>query len=70
LPDGVVSYQFDYILEGLGMENVGIFSGQKENYMTISYAILPFCNFAVVWYIFTPFWYIVTRKSGNPFQNS
>jgi hypothetical protein len=56
LPDGLVSnpkYQFGYVLEGLGMENVVIF-------MTICNILRPFgqsygslVEFVVVWYIFS-----------------
>jgi hypothetical protein len=38
LPDGIFSYQIsqlEYILEGLGMENVGIFKGHLEYFTAI-----------------------------------
>jgi hypothetical protein len=44
--------QFGYILDGLGMKNVGIFYGRLEH-------LLPFG-------IFAAFWYVVPRKSCNP----
>jgi hypothetical protein len=40
LPDGFFSdqnYQIGYILEGLGMENVVIYSGHLEYFTTIGY---------------------------------
>jgi hypothetical protein len=40
LPDGFFSdqkYQFGKILEDLGMENVVIYSGHSEYFMTIGY---------------------------------
>jgi hypothetical protein len=40
LPDGFFSdqkYQFGYILEDVGMENVVIYSGHLENFKTVGY---------------------------------
>jgi hypothetical protein len=69
LPDGLFSkrkYQFGKILEGLGMENVGIFYDRLEHFTAI------WCNlwlFGIVWYslwsfvVFFPFWYVWTKKN-------
>jgi hypothetical protein len=46
LPDGLFSYQksqFGCILEGLGMENVGIFYDRLEYFTDIWYNLWPFC---------------------------
>jgi hypothetical protein len=67
LPDGLFSnqkYQFGYIFEGLGMENVGIFM------IIWKYLV----NFMVVWYslwlfgiyIFSVLVCLDRAKSGNP----
>jgi hypothetical protein len=51
--------KFGYILEGLAMEDVGIF-------------LCPFGAFTTIWYIlwlfgiFFPFWYVVARKIWQP----
>jgi hypothetical protein len=51
LPDGIISTQFGYILEGLAMEDVGIFCGHLV-------------YFKVFLLYFLPFWYVVpTRKN-------
>jgi hypothetical protein len=47
LPDGLLSNQksqFGKILEGLGMENVGIFYGHSEYFTAIWYILWPFEN--------------------------
>jgi hypothetical protein len=59
LPDGLLSYQksqFGYILEGLGMENVGIFYDYLEYLTAIWYILWQFCTvcghlvqFVVIW---------------------
>jgi hypothetical protein len=70
LPDGIFSYQkyqFGYILEGLGMDIVGTFYGNLKYFTTISYILLPFGNFVVIWYIFDRFSIcIVPRKIWQP----
>jgi hypothetical protein len=45
--------RFESILEGLEMEEVGIF------YCHLVY-------FVKIWYTCVPFWYAVPKKSGNP----
>jgi hypothetical protein len=66
LPDSLSSKnkksQFGYILEGLEMENVGIFYGHLEYFMVILYILQSFgifCSplvyFAVIWYILQSF---------------
>jgi hypothetical protein len=69
LPDALFSYQksqFGSILEGLGMENVGMF-------VTIWNILRPFgiiCGslvyFVVIWYIFHVLVCLDQEKSGNP----
>jgi hypothetical protein len=63
LPDGIFSKQeskIGYILEGLGIDNVGIFCGRSEYLKTIWYVSLPFGIFwqpigAAVLELFTTF---------------
>jgi hypothetical protein len=52
LPDGIFSNRFGYVLEGLGMENVGTFYAHLEYIMAIWYISGPFGNLVVIWYIF------------------
>jgi hypothetical protein len=62
VPDGLFSYQksqFGYILEGLGMENVGIFYGPLVHFTAIWYVF-------VIWYISSCFGMLCQEKSGNP----
>jgi hypothetical protein len=49
-----------------GMENVVIYSGQKEYLTTIGYIFGAFGNFRVIWYIFPSFGTLYQEKSGNP----
>jgi hypothetical protein len=58
LPDGIFLYIFQiksqlwYILEGLGMENVGIFYG---HFVSLKLFVKLYCRlvyFEVIWYIF------------------
>jgi hypothetical protein len=44
------------------MENVGIFYGDLEYFMFISYILWPFCNLVVIWYTFSPLWYTYYGK--------
>jgi hypothetical protein len=69
LPDGIFSKQkcrFWFILESVGMENVGLF-------MVISYVLRLFGICMAIWFIvqvfgtFLTFWYIVPRKIWQPF---
>jgi hypothetical protein len=48
------------------MENVGIFYGSLGYTTTILYIFWPFGILRVIWYILTPFWYIVSRKIWQP----
>jgi hypothetical protein len=49
-------------VEGLIMENNGIFYGHLEYVTTIWYILWPFGNFVVKWYIFHSFWYMYCTK--------
>jgi hypothetical protein len=53
-------------MEGRGMEKVGIFYCYFEYITAIWYMLWPFGNLATIWYIFRPFWYIVSRKCWQP----
>jgi hypothetical protein len=71
LPDGFFSnqkYQFWYILEGLGMDIVGIFYGHLEYFTAIGYILWPFGIFSGIWGTFLPFWYVVLRKIWQPWS--
>jgi hypothetical protein len=61
LPDGIFAYQksnFGNILEGLGMDNVGIFYCHLVYFIAIWY-ILPFGIFYCHLIYFIAFWYIL-----------
>jgi hypothetical protein len=51
----------------LEWKKVGIFFGYFEY---ITYGLLvhfwPFGNLVTIWYLFPPFWYIVSRKIWQP----
>jgi hypothetical protein len=47
------------ILEGLGMENAGLFFGHLVFYSPCAY-------FIVIWYILWPFWYVVLGTIWQP----
>jgi hypothetical protein len=69
LPDGLFSnqkYKFEYILEGLGMKNVGLFYGHLECNKAIWYILWAFGNLVAIWYIFQCFGILNIEKSGNP----
>jgi hypothetical protein len=51
--------KFGYILEDLGMENVGIFSVHLEYFTTIGYILWSLVNFK-------SFGILYQEKSGNP----
>jgi hypothetical protein len=51
------------ILEGLEVILVGIF---KEYFTAIRYILCTFDIFLVIWYYFSPFWYIVPRQIWQP----
>jgi hypothetical protein len=64
--------QFVYILEDLGMENVGIFDGHLVYFMAVWYNYWSFNYFMAVWYSFWSFGiffsFLVSldpEKSGN-----
>jgi hypothetical protein len=66
LPDGLFKDQkskFWYILEGLGMENVGIFYGHLVKCMAVWCSL---CSFG----IFFPFWYVGTKKNLATLMNA
>jgi hypothetical protein len=70
LPNGKFSnqkYQFGEILEGLGMENVGMFYGQLEYFgpFVIFYNHLVL-GIVIIWCIFPRFGILCQEKSGNP----
>jgi hypothetical protein len=58
--------QFGSILEGLGMENVGIFYGHLEYITVIWYTLCPFGILVTIWFIFTRSGRLYKEKSGNP----
>jgi hypothetical protein len=63
LPDGIFSKQFGNILEGFGMEKVGIFYGLLE---------YPTDNWYILWQlgnIFPCFGILCQEKSGSPAWN-
>jgi hypothetical protein len=58
--------KFGYILEGLAMEDVGVFYGHSVYFTAIRFTLWPFGTFSGNLVYFPSFWYIVPRKSGNP----
>jgi hypothetical protein len=56
------------ILEGLGIENVGIFCGHLEYFMAIWNISWPFDIFYGRLVHFPPLEYVLTRKVGQPEQ--
>jgi hypothetical protein len=69
LPDGIFpnqKSQFGKILEGLRMENVGIFYGHLVNFTAIWYMLWQFGNVVVIWNVFPHFGFLFQEKSGNP----
>jgi hypothetical protein len=57
--------ELGYILEGLGLENVGIylFYGHWEYISAILYILWPFGNLMVFFPLLV---YFIKKKSGNP----
>jgi hypothetical protein len=51
--------QFGKLLEGLAMEDSGIFCGHLVYFMVIWYILWPLSTFL-------PFWYVVPRKIWQP----
>jgi hypothetical protein len=69
LPDGIFSNQksqLGSILQGLEMENVGIFNGHLEYIKSMWYILWPLDNLVVIWYIFHHFGILYSEPSGNP----
>jgi hypothetical protein len=69
LPDGFFSnqkYRFGYILEGLAMEDVGIFYGHLVYFTAIGVFCGHLIYFIVIWYIFRGSSVLYQEKSGNP----
>jgi hypothetical protein len=48
------------------MAKFGIVYGHLEYITVIRYILWPLGNLAAIWYIFPPFWYIVSRKIWQP----
>jgi hypothetical protein len=76
LPDGLFSNQksqFEYILEGLGMETVGIYYDHLEYFTAILYNLWPFvinCGHLVYYFHFGMFgprkiWQTCLRLMGD-----
>jgi hypothetical protein len=64
LPDGLFSDQKSgYILEGLGMVNVGIFYDHLEYFTSIWYIIYGRLVWLVVIWYFFPIWYVWNKKN-------
>jgi hypothetical protein len=53
-------------MEGLEMENVGIFYGHLECNSAIWYMLWPFGKLVIIWYISPRFGILYQEKSGNP----
>jgi hypothetical protein len=69
LPDGIFSNQksqFGYKLEGLAMEDFGIFYGHFVYFKAIGYILWLFSIFYGYLLYFSPFWYVVPRKIWQP----
>jgi hypothetical protein len=72
LPDGLFfkpKIPIWVILEGLRMENAGIFYGPLEYCTVIWYILLPLSKAVLIWYIFSRFGILCQEKSGNPGVN-
>jgi hypothetical protein len=66
LPDGIFSNQksqLGLILDGLAMEDVGIFYG---HYGHLVYYVTLWQFYGYLCSIFFPFWYVVSRKIWQP----
>jgi hypothetical protein len=53
-------------MEGLTVENAGLFYGHLEYFTVIWDISWPFDNGVVIWYIFPRFGILCQEKSGNP----
>jgi hypothetical protein len=51
-----------YVLEGLGMDDVGVFSGHLEYFMIIWYSLWPFGVSCGHWVYFSSFWFVLPIK--------
>jgi hypothetical protein len=58
--------KFGYILEGLAMEDVGIFYGQFVYFTDKWYILWPSGSFFGQLVYCFPFWYVVLRKVWQP----
>jgi hypothetical protein len=56
--------------EGVAMKQVGTFYGHLVYFTAIWYSLWLFGIFFGLFDIFFAFWYVVSRKSGNPAQQS
>jgi hypothetical protein len=62
-------YQFGCILEGLGMDNVGIFYIPLEHFTAHWYLLFMtvwYATYVAIWYIFPRFGKLNQEKSGSP----
>jgi hypothetical protein len=69
LPDGLFSNQkskVGLILQGLAMEDVGIFRGHLIHFTVFCYISWPFGIVGGNLVYFFPFWYFVPRKIWQP----
>jgi hypothetical protein len=69
LPDGTFSNQtskFGKILQGLAMDEVGIFYGPFFYFTVIWYVLLPLVIFCGNLVYISPFWYVAPRKIWQP----
>jgi hypothetical protein len=69
LPDGIFSNQksqFGYILEGLAIEDVGIFYGDLLYFTAIWYILWSFGILFGDMAHFPPFWYFAPRNIWQP----
>jgi hypothetical protein len=64
LPDGLFSDQKSLIwfFVGLEMENLGIFMAISVLLSPLGVFYLNLVYFVIIWYIFPPFWYIVSKN--------
>jgi hypothetical protein len=61
--------QFEEILEGLALENLGIFYDNLDYFRAIRNILSPFGKVVVIGYIFPRFGILDQEKSGNPVRN-
>jgi hypothetical protein len=69
LPDGLFSNRkskFGYILDGLALEDVGIFYGHLVHLWSFLIFNGHLVYFVVIWYIFPHFGISYQEKAGNP----